>query len=279
MPTSITFGYDSDFGQAETSSTNDKPFITWSMTGGNTFYTAGSSPGSLTVDSPTQFTIVLDRSSEIPSVADYTIEFTVNLMFNNQGTEVTMDEHVYRFDVNVAGLASSVVVSTASGLLLVPSEPQVAYGDDIVLQATIVADQKMSSIWVDDSEPIVVSSDGSDYIWPSNAVMSSVTSATSTSSTTVDIMLTNVPDSVFELGSVDVQIPVHYKDTSSNDLLVRRSLRGLKHDGEVHTTTLHAKVQFASDTTTIRSTSSGSAVSFVAFSTTVMAGAVLFFVC
>jgi hypothetical protein len=197
MPTSITIGYLSEeFGQAETSSSNEKAFITWNMTGGNEFYT-GSPPGTLSVDSTSQFTIDLDRSNLLPEVADYTIELTAVLSYtNNRGSEFMMDMVVYKFDVNVAGLASSATVSTTSGsVILEPTDSSVSYGEDIVLVAIIDDNalnvrrslrglntnggeaeetlQEFGIIWVDDMEPVIASSTdtriiGFDYVWPNN---------------------------------------------------------------------------------------------------------------
>jgi hypothetical protein len=79
--------------------------------------------------------------------------------------------------------------------------------------------------------------------------------------------LKNVPDSVFDLGSIYVQLPVHYRKNNDSN------------GGEEGTLRLVAKVEFASSA---GSSSSGAvAVSFTTVSTAaaMMAGALLFSFC
>jgi hypothetical protein len=284
MPLSITFGYDSDFGLAETSSLNNALFISWSMVGGNEFYAeADPAPGTLSIDSASEFTIDLDRSSTMPNVGTYSIELNVVLSYTNEGTDFVMDTIGYRFPVNVVGAAGSTVVSTGpGGIQFGPTDPTVEYGEDIVLRATfedttnvrrslrglVNADEEEEhgSIWVDYTEPIIVSSStgGFDYIWPADAV--SATSDTSgTGTTTLEIVLKQVPDDVFDLGSVFVKLPVRIKNNNGGEEDSAERL-------------VVAKVDFAADqsSTTSMTSSSSASVPFRAVSAMAAGATILF---
>ena len=257
MPTSVSIDYVSDFGTAQTSSTTDETWLEWSMVAGDTYY-SGSPPGTLSVDSSSQFTISLTRSGTDPTVGDYTVTLKVKLNYNNGGTEFLMDEVDYSFNVNVAGVASTTDISTPSAantngnfnyadvtedttgngqvVSAIPGNLELAqvggtasFGEDITIQAT--TSTPGYTIWIDATENILASDDltfdGSDYEWPNDAVTSSVSSETGITNS-VDITLKSVPAEVFNYGSVYVQLTVHFRDASNDS---RRSLRSLDEDG------------------------------------------------
>lgn len=252
MPTDISIQYISDFGQAVTSSASGKVWVEWSMTNGNAYYT-GSPPGALTVDSTTQFSIALTRSGAAPVVGDYAIVLNIKLWYHTAETDFKMDEVDYTFNVNIAGAASSTIVSTGSGattggsfnapsitensvgngsvvsaapsISLAQSGSNVAVGSDVILLATTASGTH--TLWVVPTDPVIASGDTtfdeSDYEWPNPAVASDVTSETGTQST-VTIHLKSVPVEVFDLQTIYIRLTVHYRDIS-HDFGTRRALR------------------------------------------------------
>lgn len=263
MPTTITIDYVSDFGQAETATSQGKAWLEWSMINGDTYYEA--TPGTLTVQSATQFTLTLARSGVDPTgVGDYMIGIKVKLWYNNGGQEFQMDEVDYTFIVNIAGAPGSTLVHTTTGattsgsfsvptveetdvgigeitsptptITLAQTGSNVAFGTDIVLEAT--TGSSSHTLWVDPTENIIASAnlnfaDELDYEWPNTAVTSSVSADSSpTTTTTVTVNLKSIPVAIFELGTIYVQLTVHFRDNSNDARRTRRFLRGLE-DGSI----------------------------------------------
>jgi hypothetical protein len=317
MPTEVSIVYSTDLGQAESSSTTDSAWIEWSMSGAGAAYYTGSPPGTLTVGSSI-FNIALARTGGDPANGDYIVDLDVILRYNNDGTEFILDHVIYTLTVHVGG--ASTEKSTAAGSIsngsisagsvtddldgagaIPPTTPTLtlaqvggtlAFGDDIDLTVTLTGSDH--TIWVDPSDPIIVSEDadfvnGLNYEWPSTALTSSTEVETGTT-TSVEITLKSLPVRVFDWGTVYVQLTVHHRDISARRRALRRR-RGLQQeeddgssntqdivtDGQQQQSTdrIFAKVTFHSDD------SGGMAVSslvLVSSTTAMAAGAALFMI-
>ena len=258
MPTSVTIQYVSDLGDAETAQATNKLYLEWSMTSGNTYYTGGPPPGTLTVDSSTAFTIALTRSGTNPVVGDYDVILDVKLKYDNAGTVVTMDNVIYTFAVNVQGTAGSSQLDSTSaagtvggftagektdetegdGQIVSPTPPLTlaqeggssGFGADVVVR--VATTNTNYAIWVVGSETVTAGDQsdflGTNYNWPAAAVTSTV-EAESGFNQSVDITLSSVPVLVYDWGTVYIRLTCHYRDASNDK--ARRGLRSLQ-DGE-----------------------------------------------
>jgi hypothetical protein len=305
MPLTATIQYTSDFGEALNLNTADKAWLETNVAIGGTgsgFYTGTPS---VVVNSATVFTVTLPRIGGVPTVGDYTVVLTVQLNYNNEGTNVKMDEVVYTFDVNVAGTASSAVVISASGattvggftagtitdetigngnvvsatptLALAQSGSNIAFGADLVVQATVVG--TTHTIWVDSAEAITVDSldsvdSANKYEWP-NAAASSSQASELTGVHLVTVTLKSVPVEVFNWATAYVKLTIHFRD-ESNDY-PGRALRRLQDDASTKELTglQEGIAELVAEVTFVTDESGSVTATFMILSTTVIAGAAL----